>query len=291
MKHSIPTLSSAALSAAACLLLGLAAPPAAAQTAAAITPPAAAPKPAEACQADLRTFSGQLEHDGYWLGETGYGYGYPVYGYYGYMGGSMMAGDMGAGGYEGARPGYEVRTLIASAGVLARHGQQQQCEDVLASARGEYATYLADLKAWKAHPVDMPAWRQREIAAAQPVAQMPGALRSDELLGTDVRNQQNQVLGSVEDLVMSPKTGKIAYLMVERGGLFGIGEKYVPVPWGDFKATPGVKVLVLDATRDAMKAAPEVARDQYALPGQFDKESATVDAYWTAHLTAAHAAN
>jgi len=150
MKHITPALSTAAL-----LLLGLAAPPVAAQTAAAATPLAAAPKPATACQADLRTFSGQLEHDGYWLGETGYGYGYPVYGYYGYMGGSMMAGDMGAGGYEGARPGYEVRTLIASAGVLARHGQQQQCEDVLASARGEYATYLADLHAWKAQPVDI----------------------------------------------------------------------------------------------------------------------------------------
>ena len=75
-----------------------------------------------------------------------------------------------------------------------------------------------------------------------------------------------------------------------RGGLFGIGEKYVPVSWTDFKATPGVRVLVLDATRDAMKGAPEVGRDQYALPGQFDKESATVDAYWTAHLTV-HAAN
>ncbi len=135
MKHITPALSTAAL-----LLLGLAAPPVAAQTAAAATPLAAAPKPATACQADL---------------QTGYGYGYPVYGYYGYMGGSMMAGDMGAGGYEGARPGYEVRTLIASAGVLARHGQQQQCEDVLASARGEYATYLADLHAWKAQPVDI----------------------------------------------------------------------------------------------------------------------------------------
>ncbi len=226
-----------------------------------------------------------MEHDGYWPGETGYGY--PVYGYYGYMGGDpMMAGDMGAGGYEGARPGHELRTLIASAGVLARHGQQQ-CEDVLTSAPAEYATYLADLKAWRAQPVDMPAWCQREIAAAQPVAQMPGALRSDKLLGTDVRNQQNQVLGSVEDLVMSPKTGKIAYLMVERGGLFGIEEKYVPVLWADFKVTPGVKVLVLNATSDAMKGAPEVGHDQYALPGQFDKESATVDAYWTAHLTAA----
>ena len=288
MKHFIPV-----LSAAACLVLGLAAPPVAAQTTAA-TPgavpaaaPVASPMPAAACLADLRVFAGQLEKDGYWLGEPGYGYGYPVYGYYGYMSGISGVGmGMSPGSYQGTRPGYEVRTLIASADVLARHGQQQQCEDVLGSARAGYATYLADLHTWGTQPVDMPALRQREIGTAQPVTKVAGVLRSDELLGTDVRNAQDQVLGSVEDLVMSPVTGKIAYLLIERGGLFGIGEKFIPVPWTDFRATPGVRLLVLDTTKGAMEAAPRVSRDQYMSPGQFEKASAAVDAYWTAHLTA-----
>ena len=45
----------------------------------------------------------------------------------------------------------------------------------------------------------------------QPVSTSDTSFRSDELLGTDVRNPQNEALGSVDDLVMSPQTGKIAY--------------------------------------------------------------------------------
>jgi sporulation protein YlmC with PRC-barrel domain len=85
--------------------------------------------------------------------------------------------------------------------------------------------------------------------AAQPITKQNTSFRSDELLGTEVRNPQNQTIGSVHDLMTSSQTGKIAYLVIARGGIFGIDEKYVPVPWEDFKATPNVNLLVLDRVR------------------------------------------
>ena len=279
-------------SVAACICLGLATPALAAGPAATANPPAAnetasATKPAEKCLADLRAFDSQMQKDGYWLSGSGYGYGYPMMGGYG-LGYGMQEGGIpakGTTGYRDARPGYDVRTLIAATNILARGGHQQACEDVLATTRDTYKLYVADLKSGKAPTADVPGWQQRQIAAAQPVTAKNASFRSDQLIGIDVLNPQNTALGSVDDIVMSPQTGKIAYLIVARGGMFGIDEKYVAVPWADFKVTPSASLLVLDTTKSAMETGPLVSHDQFATPGLFDQESQKVDAYWKTHLS------
>jgi hypothetical protein len=78
-------------------------------------------KPAGKCLIDLRSFPTNMQKDRYWLGGSGYGYGYPM------MGGYCLddARPIGAGalaaepGYRDARAGYDVRTLIAAANILA----------------------------------------------------------------------------------------------------------------------------------------------------------------------------
>ena len=241
---------------------------------------------AKECLSDLHAFDSQMEKDGHWLVGSGYGYGYPVGGSgYGY--GFPMTGYLPATatGYQNARPGYEIRILIASAHVLARHGQQQPCEDVLTTTRAIYNLYVTDLRGEGAPTVDMPGWRQQQIAAARPVTSIAAPFRSDELLGTEVLTQRNEALGSVDDIVMSPQTGKIAYLVIARGGIFGIDEKYVPVPWRDFKASPNANLLVLDTGKDTINDAPQVSHDQFTATGHFEQESQKVDAYWKSHLS------
>ena len=81
------------------------------------------------------------------------------------------AASAGPGGYNG-RPGYEVRVLMASANILARHGQQQPCEDVLTATRGLYKSYLSDMQHDRVPPFDVQQWhkwRHRQITAAVPV--------------------------------------------------------------------------------------------------------------------------
>jgi sporulation protein YlmC with PRC-barrel domain len=309
--------STLAASVTACLCIGAVAPllaaappatPAAAPAANAAPPqPAAAVSSAAAaaasrCLGDLSAFDQTMEKDGYWLGASGYGYGYPMGGYgYGYAMGAIPAGSAipvvtpapaaGAspavvpGRFQDARPGYEVRMLVASADILARHGKDQACEEVLATSRDIYQTYVADMRSGKYPVADVPNWRQQQIAAAQPVTSTTTSFRSDELLGTDVRDPKNVALGSVDDLVMSPQSGKIAYLVIARGGIFGFDQKYVAVPWEDFKITPNGNLLVLDTTKVALDGAPQASHDQFATPGNFDQQSQTVDAYWKAHIS------
>jgi sporulation protein YlmC with PRC-barrel domain len=246
-------------------------------------------KPDHACMADLRTFSEQMQKDGYWLSGSNLGYGYPLYGYgYGYESGNGFRepgttgsdGPMYAGPYSSARPGYEIRMLVGSASILAERGESNACRAVLGSARNIYTSYAAALREGKVPRADLVGWKRQELAMAKPVTTSESAFRSDQLIGTDVLTSKGEDLGSVSDLVTSPKTGKISYLIVGRGGIFGIGEKYVPVPWESFKATPGLTMLLLDTTKGVIDAAPQVRRNEFAPHGDFVTQSAKIDAYW-----------
>jgi hypothetical protein len=187
---------------AACFFVALAAPPVMAE--------ATSGSAANQCLTDLRAFNSQMQKDGYWLGGYGgaadpalggygYGYGYPLDGS-GYGAGvNDSQGDAGAS-YLNARPGYEIRSLLAAADILARHEQIQPCEGVLAATRDQYKQYVADMGKAGMKMTNVPGWQLQQIAAAQPVASTTSAFRSDQLLGTDVRNPQNEALGSIDDV-------------------------------------------------------------------------------------------
>lgn len=249
-----------------------------------------ATKPAQKCMSDLTAFDSQLQKDGYWLHGSGYGYGYPVYGYgYGY---ASMGGGLGSvqaaspsSRYQRARPGYEVRTLIASAKIVAQRGDGQACESLLGTARGLYTTYAEDLRKGKVPTVNMSAWRRHQIDTAVAVTGADLAFRADQLLGAGVVNPKGEDLGSVDDIMMDAQTGKIGYLVLSRGGIFGFGENYVPVPWEDFKAAPGNKLFVLASTTSTMDNAPKVKGDWNFQQDAFAAQSQKVNAYWAANLT------
>jgi hypothetical protein len=87
-------------------------------------------------------------------------------------------------------------------------------------------------------------------------------------------------LGSVEDLLLSRKTGQIAYLVIGRGGVFGIDEKYVPVPWSDFKTTASGLLMVLDTSKADLDAAPQISERMFGSDIHFSRENAKADDYW-----------
>lgn len=130
---------------------------------------------------------------------------------------------------------------------------------------------------------DLSGWRRQQIATAVAVTDTDTAYRSDQLVGAGVVNAQGDDLGTIDDIAISPQTGKIAYLVTSRGGLFGFVKDYVPVPWKDFKASPGNRLFVPGTTKVTLDAAPQVKQDQDLQQADFAAESRKVGACWAAH--------
>lgn len=167
---------------------------AAASDAVANTTATAEVKPDHACMGDLRTFSEQMQKEGYWLSGSnlgyGYGYGYGMYGYgyaneashgYGVPGTGSGSDGTGYGGlYPSARPGYEIRMLVGSASILAESGESVACRAVLGAARNLYDRYAADLREGKVPRADVVGWKRHQLASAKPVTTSESAYRSDQ---------------------------------------------------------------------------------------------------------------
>jgi sporulation protein YlmC with PRC-barrel domain len=74
-----------------------------------------------------------------------------------------------------------------------------------------------------------PAARQ-DAPRDQTKVEVAQVLRTADIVGTAVRNKQNENLGKIDDLVIDMKTGEVRYASLAYGGVAGIGAKMFAVP-------------------------------------------------------------
>jgi sporulation protein YlmC with PRC-barrel domain len=69
--------------------------------------------------------------------------------------------------------------------------------------------------------------------------------------GTEVYNLAGEHLGSIHDVVIGKRDGKVKYAIMSFGGFLGIGEEYHPLPWSalDYETNAGGYVVDLDRTK------------------------------------------
>lgn len=92
-------------------------------------------------------------------------------------------------------------------------------------------------------------------------------LRASKIVGAKLRNARDESLGSVDDLLLD-RSSRVVFAIVGHGGVLGIGENYIPVPWDRLKFSQrpddaGI-VAAIDATKDQIEKAPLVKGDNYA---------------------------
>lgn len=206
---------------------------------------------AQTCLDDLRAFEEQLWRVGFGVLPPG-GYGAMPPGY----------SDFYTFGVQ-ATPREKMQTLRQAAYVHAFDGEEQSCQREFAAMRAVYEEHQQLIGAETDDPDARMTWRRAHLARAKPVEMMDHLMRADVLIGSEIRNIDDERLGEIVDFVLDPADNTILYVLVSRGGFFGLGGKLVAVRWSDLRATEDHELYVLDVPPETMDNAPAVDRTNF----------------------------
>ncbi len=104
--------------------------------------------------------------------------------------------------------------------------------------------------------------------------------RASELMGYTVKNENAEELGSVKDLVIDTRSGRVGFVIVSTGGFAGIGAKLKAVPTTALSpATMLENTLALDITADRWEKAPSFTKGQLASLG-YPRQARKLNQYY-----------
>lgn len=87
-----------------------------------------------------------------------------------------------------------------------------------------------------------------------------GFLLSSKITGSHIKNLQNEDIGTIENLIVNPETGRLRFAVLSVGGFVGMGDTNVVVPWMALNVEKtsdgGSPAYVLNTTKDKLKNAP-----------------------------------
>jgi sporulation protein YlmC with PRC-barrel domain len=83
--------------------------------------------------------------------------------------------------------------------------------------------------------------------------------RVSTLLRSDVVNEQNEEVGTIDDIVIG-RDNRVLFAVLQVGGFLGIGGRLVAVPYESLRLDDTgdrLRITLPGATRDALKKLPE----------------------------------
>jgi sporulation protein YlmC with PRC-barrel domain len=81
-------------------------------------------------------------------------------------------------------------------------------------------------------------------------------VRVSKVVGDSVYNDQNQSIGSVDDVLMSDNDHRADTVIISVGGFLGMGSKLVSVPFDQLKIEND-KIVMPGATKASLEGMPE----------------------------------
>lgn len=84
-------------------------------------------------------------------------------------------------------------------------------------------------------------------------------IAASKVNGTSVYNLQGESIGSIYDVMIDKRSGRVDYAILSFGGFLGLGEHYHPLPWNLLRYDPRQGGYVVDLDRDRLSGAPSYA--------------------------------
>jgi hypothetical protein len=80
--------------------------------------------------------------------------------------------------------------------------------------------------------------------------------RTSKVVGSMVVNDSNEVVGTIDDLIVMPGA-KVPFAVLSVGEFLDIGAKYVVVSYSSLQVKDKQRMILPGATKDSLKALPE----------------------------------
>ena len=87
------------------------------------------------------------------------------------------------------------------------------------------------------------------------VQKLAAGYRASKVIGSNVVNEENEVIGKIDDLLIS-LDGKEPYAVLSIGGFLGMGTHLVAVPYETLKSTDD-KIVLPGGTKNSLRMLPE----------------------------------
>ncbi len=97
-----------------------------------------------------------------------------------------------------------------------------------------------------------------------------GLVRASEMMNKAVYNTNEEQVGTIYDIVLDQKSGKIKYVALATGGFLGLGDKMFAVPYNAFstRIQDEENVCVLNVSQESLENAKGFDQDNW--PNQAD---------------------
>jgi sporulation protein YlmC with PRC-barrel domain len=94
-----------------------------------------------------------------------------------------------------------------------------------------------------------------QVLAETATTPLEGWQRSSQISGMTVTNAQGEKLGKIDDLLFD-QAGALKYAILSHGGILGIGDKLIAIPWKALKLGKEKKTLVINVDKVTLEKAP-----------------------------------